>query len=866
MVDFGNDSDESDSLSSDSDNEEGPNTMMSLLSSYYGVEDDTAAESATPKAKVTSDIDAIGFDHNEYVRKKFASCEVNDLMREDTKLIHDIKTLDSDMQMLVYENYNKFISATETIKRMKTNVEAMDDDMNAVTSKMECIITTTTRLDSTLTAKRSHIDKLVRIKRLLTRLEFLSELPERLESMIEQEMYKQAIQLYNKTITVLTKQENVLSFKKIKLKTESMMNDLRLKVLSLMDSNSLEAQQLTQYVGILKLMECSRDIVMEKFLAAHKRRSIHMIKQFQQESKAMSSSEGGEEAKAGSENVLSVTTVRNFHQSVMVGLIESSNGVSEMFQPKDAVSQGQGIVADTVINKNTTADANTMTLSMAYDELQGMIGIVMPEYIHCMTTSITSFFKRYDAAFTAHQKSIADIEQKELLNQMKNDLTQHDTIAEENEEEELDTSEEKIEDTKTQNDAEEAQLAQIRLTFKQVNEERLQWIALTRQVILDCQYLDSGTEHVRPAECDASLPHADSVAEAVLGILDEHFNTLFAGHMEVFKNEVTKVIPTFVKYANVAAELKKEVDNPESPSCRSLFPQRLFQAQSTLDDLSVKFDAIFEKVCDDSRAIYETHAVSRVGKSNLSGELMLRYCNHVARIVESLGGVSIRPAGSSDIFEESLNTSAVSALLDYDSTSSTNSVRSAKSAQLYNGHCCYDFTMTPETASQATACLLSAVMFSTVLPTLTDRLEEIMKKTQICTRVSSGIQDQCVKRLEDSCLIQLEAFIAYHADCLSDDLTSALRDALLVDEQARDTVITIRDLSVTSATLSCAQSIDHLTLLSCCLLLENLPAPQIRSSQQSAGDIRGPGGKQGSAAVCAVATRHHWPPRITPHA
>lgn len=36
------------------------------------------------------------------------------------------------MQMLVYENYNKFISATETIKRMKANVEAMDDDMEAV--------------------------------------------------------------------------------------------------------------------------------------------------------------------------------------------------------------------------------------------------------------------------------------------------------------------------------------------------------------------------------------------------------------------------------------------------------------------------------------------------------------------------------------------------------------------------------------------------------------------------------------------------------------------------------------------------------------------------------------------------------------
>jgi hypothetical protein len=36
------------------------------------------------------------------------------------------------MQKLVYDNYNKFISATETIKEMKSDVFAMDDDMLAV--------------------------------------------------------------------------------------------------------------------------------------------------------------------------------------------------------------------------------------------------------------------------------------------------------------------------------------------------------------------------------------------------------------------------------------------------------------------------------------------------------------------------------------------------------------------------------------------------------------------------------------------------------------------------------------------------------------------------------------------------------------
>ena len=43
------------------------------------------------------------------------------------------------MQMLIYENYNKFISATETIKRMKNNVESMEGDMTSVITTQRII-------------------------------------------------------------------------------------------------------------------------------------------------------------------------------------------------------------------------------------------------------------------------------------------------------------------------------------------------------------------------------------------------------------------------------------------------------------------------------------------------------------------------------------------------------------------------------------------------------------------------------------------------------------------------------------------------------------------------------------------------------
>lgn len=39
-------------------------------------------------------------------------------MDNEAEIIRDTQTLHSDMQTLVYENYNKFISATDTIRKV----------------------------------------------------------------------------------------------------------------------------------------------------------------------------------------------------------------------------------------------------------------------------------------------------------------------------------------------------------------------------------------------------------------------------------------------------------------------------------------------------------------------------------------------------------------------------------------------------------------------------------------------------------------------------------------------------------------------------------------------------------------------------
>lgn len=39
-------------------------------------------------------------------------------MDQESEIIKDTQTLHSDMQTLVYENYNKFISATDTVRKV----------------------------------------------------------------------------------------------------------------------------------------------------------------------------------------------------------------------------------------------------------------------------------------------------------------------------------------------------------------------------------------------------------------------------------------------------------------------------------------------------------------------------------------------------------------------------------------------------------------------------------------------------------------------------------------------------------------------------------------------------------------------------
>ena len=92
--------------------------VLPAAHSYYG-----AGIAAAPEEVDDMDIDSSNFSADKYVSSLLQHKSLPELMQRGIAMVSEIKSLDSDMQMLVYENYNKFISATDTIRKMKNRVE-----------------------------------------------------------------------------------------------------------------------------------------------------------------------------------------------------------------------------------------------------------------------------------------------------------------------------------------------------------------------------------------------------------------------------------------------------------------------------------------------------------------------------------------------------------------------------------------------------------------------------------------------------------------------------------------------------------------------------------------------------------------------
>ncbi|KAI9000064.1 hypothetical protein BC832DRAFT_594284 [Gaertneriomyces semiglobifer] len=161
------------------------------------------------------DVDGDYYNADLHLNKLLNEKQLIDLIQRDNELVAEIKQLDGDMKTLVYENYNKFISAADTIRRMKANVESMEVEMEQLSNRMNTINHSAGDINNALEGQRNKLHQLYGADILLKKLNFVLELPTRLNECVEKGQYAQAVQYYTRVSSLLERYHHMSVFEKI---------------------------------------------------------------------------------------------------------------------------------------------------------------------------------------------------------------------------------------------------------------------------------------------------------------------------------------------------------------------------------------------------------------------------------------------------------------------------------------------------------------------------------------------------------------------------------------------------------------------------------------------------------------------------
>lgn len=239
-----------------------------LLKLYYGVGDEAGDATVINPC----DINGAHFKPDAYMEKLLKEKSLTELMDKETDITKQIKSLDSDMQTLVYENYNKFISATDTIRKMKNDFKKMEEEMDKLSVNMLAITKFNDKISHTLQDKRLQITKLSGVHALLRKLQFLFELPSRLKKCVEMKQYSLAVRYYTKARDVLHQYQHMSSFRDIQQDCEIIVKELRDCLKDHFRDPKSSPKQLTECVDLLLQLKEPPNDLCDEYLAHAKER------------------------------------------------------------------------------------------------------------------------------------------------------------------------------------------------------------------------------------------------------------------------------------------------------------------------------------------------------------------------------------------------------------------------------------------------------------------------------------------------------------------------------------------------------------------------------------------------------------------
>ncbi|KAL8805613.1 MAG: hypothetical protein Q9182_001878 [Xanthomendoza sp. 2 TL-2023] len=202
------------------------------LRDYYNLKTaapiDATSGTPEPVPETTqSELDAPGFDPEAYVRDVLARESLQGLLKIENGLINEIRALDGEKKALVYDNYSKLITATDTIRKMRTNMDPLTPTTSTLSPAIAHIAETAASLADSLQERVAHVpedDAAVKRQRQRETVRWVLDAPSRLKGLMEGERRDEAMEDWEEVQRLLEKWKGVQGADEVKQQCLSIMS------------------------------------------------------------------------------------------------------------------------------------------------------------------------------------------------------------------------------------------------------------------------------------------------------------------------------------------------------------------------------------------------------------------------------------------------------------------------------------------------------------------------------------------------------------------------------------------------------------------------------------------------------------------
>ncbi|KPI89539.1 hypothetical protein ABL78_1307 [Leptomonas seymouri] len=220
-----------------------------------------AAAPANPNVPPELDLDSEYFNVNRYTTDLLKRASLKGLVETDTNLLRRVRKLDGELQELVYRNYARFISATDTIREMKDNVVEMDAKLQTLSQNVGAIDGISSQISQQLQVHRSQIEETITANRMLKKVQFLTSLPTTMRRLIDKEELNVGVKYWVAGDGFLTKHKSISSITQIQQSCRQLAGELYRAIEQRMCSYPLDdpdaMDRIRGYVEDLRLLRAT---------------------------------------------------------------------------------------------------------------------------------------------------------------------------------------------------------------------------------------------------------------------------------------------------------------------------------------------------------------------------------------------------------------------------------------------------------------------------------------------------------------------------------------------------------------------------------------------------------------------------------